>query len=319
MPLSDLDVFNDEVYVNTRELLAYNVDLFNAKTNGGLVLTTGMFRGDFFTESRFDRLSGLIRRRDVYATGAVSAIDFGMSNRSKVKVGAGTPPVNIDPNMMSWIGKDPAAAAAMYSTQLAEEMLLDQINAEVNALIAAMTNVGATMTYDGTGGTATQTGLVNGKMLLGDRSGEIKCWVMNSATYFALLKAGLANAANLFTFGNVNVMVDATGTPFVVTDLPALVYTSTGTKYHVLGLTPGAAVVEGSNDFVSNVVTVNGQNNILRTVQSEWTYNLSLKGFTWDTTNGGKSPTDAELATGTNWDYNFASVKDGPGVLVNFA
>lgn len=320
MALSDLDIFNDEVYVNTRELLAYNVDLFNAGTDGALVLTTGMFRGDFSTEARFDRLSGLTRRRDVYATGAVNPIKFGMSNRSKVKVGAGTPPVEIDPNIMSWIGKDPAAAAAMYSTQLAEDMMLDEINAAVNSLVAAMTNAGATMVYDGTAGTATQTALVSGKALLGDRSSEIRCWIMNSKQYFDLVKAGLANAEQLFTFGTVNVMVDAMGTPFIVTDLPALGYSIAGpaTRYHTLGLSAGAAVVEGANDFVSNIVTVNGQNNILRTIQSEWTYNLSLKGFTWDTANGGASPTDAELATGTNWDYNFSSVKDGPGVMVNF-
>lgn len=34
-----------------------------------------------------------------------------------------------------------------------------------------------------------------------------------------------------------------------------------------------------------------------------------------DIANGGKSPTDAELATGSNWDQVATSIKDTAGVL----
>jgi hypothetical protein len=63
-----------------------------------------------------------------------------------------------------------------------------------------------------------------------------------------------------------------------------------------------------------NVETRNGDENIRRTQQSEWTYNLSLKGYKWDETNGGASPSDAALGTGTNWDKQATDIKNTAGV-----
>jgi hypothetical protein len=40
-----------------------------------------------------------------------------------------------------------------------------------------------------------------------------------------------------------------------------------------------------------------------------------MLGYSWDTTNGGKSPTDAEIATGTNWDTYVTDVKNSAGVV----
>jgi hypothetical protein len=71
-----------------------------------------------------------------------------------------------------------------------------------------------------------------------------------------------------------------------------------------------------NGDFVQNVQTLNGDENIKRTIQSEWSYNLGIKGYAWDKTNGGKSPNDAALATGTNWDRYATSFKDTAGVLL---
>ena len=51
------------------------------------------------------------------------------------------------------------------------------------------------------------------------------------------------------------------------------------------------------------------------TMQADYTFGLGLKGFTWDTANGGKSPTSAELATGTNWDLVANSIKGSAGVI----
>lgn len=50
-------------------------------------------------------------------------------------------------------------------------------------------------------------------------------------------------------------------------------------------------------------------------MQVDYTFGLSLKGYTWDESNGGKSPSDAALATGTNWDKVATSIKHTAGVL----
>jgi hypothetical protein len=62
---------------------------------------------------------------------------------------------------------------------------------------------------------------------------------------------------------------------------------------------------------------VNGDENITRSWQAQWSYNVGLKGFAWDKTAGGHSPSNAALATGTNWDRFATETKDLAGVIVN--
>ncbi|MTV78311.1 hypothetical protein GM535_13950, partial [Streptococcus pneumoniae] len=71
-------------------------------------------------------------------------------------------------------------------------------------------------------------------------------------------------------------------------------------KEKVLSLVDGAAVVFDGGDVISNIETSNGGERIVTTMQVDYSFGLGLKGYTWDETNGGKSPTDAELATGSN-------------------
>jgi len=82
-----------------------------------------------------------------------------------------------------------------------------------------------------------------------------------------------------------------------------------------LALADGAAVVYDGGDVISNIETSNGQTRIETTMQVDYTFGVALKGYTWDTVNGGKSPTDAELATGSNWDKVATSIKHTAGVL----
>ncbi|HDN27279.1 MAG TPA: hypothetical protein ENG03_09340 [Thioploca sp.] len=128
----------------------------------------------------------------------------------------------------------------------------------------------------------------------------------------------LANAENLFTFGNVKVIQDGFGRPLVITDAPALIDTSTtnNDNYHTLGLVSEGLIVESNDDFYQSTQEVNGDVNILRTVQSEWSNNYAIQGWSWDKASGGKSPTDAELATAANWDKYASSNKNLAGVLL---
>ena len=40
-----------------------------------------------------------------------------------------------------------------------------------------------------------------------------------------------------------------------------------------------------------------------------------MKGYAWDTSTGGKTPTDAELIASGNWDKVATSIKHTAGVL----
>ena len=73
--------------------------------------------------------------------------------------------------------------------------------------------------------------------------------------------------------------------------------------------------VHDAGDLITNIETNNGSQRIQTTMQADYTFGLGLKGYAWDVTSGGKSPTDAELATGSNWDKIATSLKQTAGVL----
>ena len=311
------DIINNLIYGSYWQFLSYNTQLFNEKSMGGLRLSTGpAIQGDYEKSSYFTRLSGMVRDRDITSDSTVSAIDFSMDSIARVKYAKGTPPIRLDDHRWQWILKSPEEASAQIGKQLAEETLADNLAMAVNALIAANTNVGATLTYDGTAGTCSLTGLTTAAQLWGDRSSQIKCWLMHSKSFNDLQIAALTNANELFKFGDVSIVTDQLGRPFIVSDIASLAYTSTGTKYHTLGLGEGAVTIEAGNDFQSSIVATNGSENILKTFQAQWTNNIALKGFTWNT--AVTMPTTAQLGTGTNWVKKATSVKDCGAILANF-
>lgn len=324
MALSDLAVYSEYVYSAMTETVAQEVEKFNAASQGTIILSPAANQGDYSDTAKWKKISGLVRRRNAYGTGAVTAKVMQNIVETMVKVAAGTAPVNIDPSQFLWIQKNPQEAGVVLGTQLAGDMLADMLNTAITAGYAAMIQTTAIL-YNATGDTPdtlTAAALNKAAAKFGDRSGDIAAWVTHSLPMFNFWNNNITNAAQLFTYGTVSVNQDPFGRVFVVTDCNGLIdFPATPDTYHVLGLVPGALQVEQNNDFIANEATTNGQENILRTWQAEWSYNVGVKGYTWDKTNGGKSPSDAALATSTNWDKYATSDKDGPGVIlkVDFA
>ena len=315
------DILNKLMYGSYRQFLAYNANLFNTNTRGGLLLSTGPdIQGDFEKMSFFKNISGLVQDRDITADTDLSVVRFEMDNMARIKYAKGTPQVEIVPHQWDWILKSPEEGMAMLGEQLAEQTLADNLAVAVAALVAANTNVGATLVYDGTAGTPTLSALTDTAQLWGDRSNNIACWVMHSKSFTDLQKAGLLNAQNLFTYGTVNFMADQTGRPFIVSDLPGLVYSVAGpaTRYRILGLSPGAVKIEAGQEFRSLFQETGGKVNIKTAWQAQWTNNIELKGFGWNTTAVPSNPTTAQLGTGTNWVKKATSVKDCGAVVGNF-
>ncbi len=320
MSLNNFKVFNDFAQGSATEVLAHNVELFNAATKGGILLQAARNAGDFSDKTMWAKLSGLVRRRNPYGSGAVTPLALSQLQDTSVKVAAGTPPVSLDPGMFEWILKNPKEGGVVYGQQLAEERMADMVDVAIAALIASLVNEG-TNYYATLGATATYAGLNLAAGKFGDRSQSLACWVAHSKVLTDIWAANIANTASLFNFGTINVRTDPFGRPIIITDAQSLVDSNgAGTgpdvaSYRTLGLVPGAALIEDNGDYTSNLETKNGDENILRTVQSEWSYNVSVKGFAWDKSNGGKAPTTAALGTGTNWDAFATSPKDLAGVI----
>lgn len=316
MALSDMKVFNEYVMPATIETLGQMVAKFNGESAGAIRLTTEGFDGDFYQESFFAAIHSAQRRVDRYASqGSASATDLSQLQKNGVKVAGGFGPIRFEPSQMTWLQKPTAEGIEVASRNFAEALLKDQLNTAVASLVAAIANQGADTTVDVSATAACSYGTMNSaNALFGDNSSNIVANVMNGAQYHTLISQNLSNGAQLFVAGNVQV-VDILGRPVIVTDAPALYAAGTPNVNKVLGLVDGAAIVYDGGDVISNIETTNGQTRIETTMQVDYSFGVALKGYSWDTANGGKSPTDAELATGTNWDKVATDIKHTAGVL----
>ncbi|MNE11056.1 hypothetical protein D3C80_1037980 [compost metagenome] len=231
-----------------------------------------------------------------------------------MKIAGGFGPILWEPSQLSWIQKNPEEALEVISRNLSEAIMSDQLNTAISALAGAIGNQPtATNDVSATAG-VTYVAINNAHALFGDASQRLVAQVMTGAMYHKLVGQNLANAERLFQFSGVQV-VDILGKAVIITDAPALYEAGTPNKQKVLSLADGAAVVMDGSDLITNIETSNGKERIETTMQADYTFGLGLKGYTWDTANGGKSPTNAELSTGTNWDLVANSIKASAGVL----
>ena len=320
MALSDLAVYSEYAYASMTEVLRQRIDLFNAATGGAITLRSAAHQGDFSDVAFFAKISGLVRRRNSYGSGSVGEKKLAHLVDTMVKVAAGTPPVRLDPGQFKWIQQNPEVAGAALGQQLAVDTMADMLNVGLGASYAALSAQTAVV-YDATGNTLPENtlsfgNLNNGQAKFGDQASTISAWVMHSKPMFDLYGKNLSNAERLFNYGNINVMRDPFGKLLVMTDSQNLVIAGAPNNYAVLGLVPGAVIIDQNNDYTANEEAKNGDENIIRTFQAEWSYNVGVRGFAWDKTNGGKSPNDAALLTATNWDKYATSHKDLAGVVV---
>jgi len=317
MALSQMQVFNQYVMPATIETLGQMVDKFNAESAGAIRLTTAGFDGDFLQESFFAAIHSAQRRVDRYASqGSASATDLTQLKHSSVKVAGGFGPIRFEPSQLTWLQKPTTEGIEVASRNFAEALLRDQLNTAIAGLVAAISNQAAA-TNDVTAGTnavVTFNVINDAHAKFGDRSADIVANVMSGSMYHKLISQNLTNSNRLFTAQGVTI-VDILGKAAIVTDAPALTVSGTPGADRVLGLTAGAATVFDGGDVISNIETSNGQSRIETTMQVDYSFGLGLKGYAWDEANGGKSPTDAELATGSNWDLVATDIKNSAGVI----
>lgn len=318
MALSNMQVFNDYLMPATLVTLAQEIDKFNAASGGAIVLSSEGMTGDFMRDSFFASLASANRRVNRYgANNAQAATPLTELQGSKVKVAGGFGPVSYEPSQMTWLQRPTQQGIAAASGAFAQLLVQDQLNTAIAALVAAIGNNAALVNdVSGTAG-INYVGLNGAHAKFGDMSAQIVANVMDGATYHAFIGANLTNAQTLFKHDTVQV-VDVLGKRLVVTDAPALFEAGTPNKSKVLGLVRGAATVAGASDVIANVQTTNGKERIETTFQADYSFSLGLKGYSWDEVNGGKSPMDAALGTGANWDKVAEFDKMTAGVMAIF-
>jgi hypothetical protein len=315
MALSQMQVFNEYIMPATIETLGQMIDKFNEASRGAIRLTTTGFTGDFLQESFFAGIHSAQRRVNRYAAQAsASATDLTQLKMSTVKIAGGFGPIRFEPSQLTWLQNPTARGVEVASRNFAEALLADQLNTAILALRAAIAGqAAATNDVSATAG-INYTSLNGSHAKFGDRSGDLVATVITGAIYHKLIGDNLTNTPQLFQSDRVRV-VDILGKAMIVTDAPALRVAGTPNKVYALSLVDSAAVVTDAGDIISNIQTNNGQTRIETTMQVDYTFGLGLKGYTWDETNGGKSPLDAAIGTSTNWDKVATDIKMTAGVV----
>lgn len=318
---SDFKIYNEEYYGGMYEELAQNVDAFNSASQNGIRLVQMDKRGDYEKEAFIDQITNLITRRDTTSTSDATAVKMTQGELVSVKLNRKIGPV--DQTLDAWrkISQDQQEMSYILGKMIAKEKMRNFLEAGIRACEAALSGQ-STLTYDATGQsttTLTATHLVSGMNKMGDMANRIVCWVMHSKVYHDLVKQSLADkiyeeAGRVVYGGSPGTL----GKPVVVTDCAGLYVgaDSNYSTYQTLGLVAGGVVVTESEqeELVTDMVT--GKENLIYRVQGEYAFNVGLKGFAWDTTNGGANPTDNNLAYASYWDLEFADVKNCAGVRI---
>lgn len=314
MTIADLKVFNDQLQTAIIKKLTQKTDLFTQAS--GLALVNEAMMGDFKEEAIWENVSEAFREVDIYAAqGAVAAIGLSQDQINEVKTMAAFGPIVWEPSQLNWIGQDEGRALSVISESLSMAIMQNQVNKLIGVLVAALGNE-ASANLDvsalaGDLGAVTQKTLNTTHALFSDSSQNLTSQIMYGTTGHKLLGQALDNGAQLFSEGTVRV-IDILGKKTILTDSPELL---AGGKERVLCLQPNAAIIASNNDFNSVIdpTAGNGKTRLETTYQAEYTENVSVKGYSWNT--AVKSPLKAELETGTNWALTL-DLKQSAGVML---
>lgn len=323
----DLKYINPFVQTGITETLTQAAAGMFEASRGALILQSAFKPGDFETQSFFQNISGLITRRDPTSLAAAADTKLVQAEFSRVKLNRKIGPVAATRDSFRKAGLSRNAMDLVVGQQAGVAMQVDMLNTTLRSLRAALAADAASY-VNGTAGTIKSTGaggLINALSKRGDAAAGIVVWIMHSKVFFDLVEEQIAADIDgvsglVFAEASPRTM----GRPVLVTDSPDLVQAN-GIDigggnfvdgYFTLGLTAAAALMEETEGTEVVTQDITGQENLVVRIQGEYAQNIGLKGYTWDKTNGGENPTNAALATGTNWDTTFADVKDRAGVVI---
>lgn len=325
--VSNFKVYDEYVRGGMIEVEAQASDIFNSKSAGTIVFNTQHTKGNYAFESFTKNTASLITRRVATSLSAVNDLNLTEDENISVKVSRrfqiGQTIDSLRKTMESAPNKEQAMQRFNFilGQQAAKAMQLEMLNTALSAAEAAIDNVAA-VNYDNTGnspGTLTHAALINGLSKFGDRSGDVKAWVMHSGPYFGLLGNAIGTAGfdgvatSVINTGNVPLV----GRPAIISDTAALTTGSGSTlAYQILGLVPGAIEITLDAEPIVETAIITGQQNLIVRVQGEYDYKIKLKGYKWDFGNGGSNPDSSAITTGTNWDKVASDNRDTAGVHI---
>lgn len=315
MATSDMIIFNEQTQLVATETVAQALAAFNEASGGAILIGSSSTLGDYIEEASYKAISALVTRRDAYGSGTLSTKALQQIKDVSVKIDQSIGPVEWTIEQFQRLLKNESEAGIIIGEQAAEAMIQDYLNTTASSLAAAIGNQATLVNDYSATGTAKLVELNKAAGKFGDRQQSLVAWLMHSKVFTDLTNEAVTNTNRLYNIGNIQVMQDGLGRRYVVTDAPSLVVAGAPDTYNTIGMVPGAAMVE-TQPLLTMTQPKADQENMGTIWKGESSFTLGLKGYAWDIANGGKSPTDAEVATGTNWDLIASSTKDTAGVML---
>jgi hypothetical protein len=314
-------IYPELIHAGMVETLQQNTDAFNGAVNNVIRQVTRARLGDYNQESFFGIVSNLISRRKVDASPAnqfVTPSEMPKDEFIGIKINRRIGPVDQTLDSFRKIGQSPDFEVISFTLgeQVAKAMQVDWLDTALTGQVAALL-AQAPLSFIPAGSpipTVTTASLVDTLAQFGDAAQRVRMWVMHSKVYYDLVKEQIAaNITNISDFNIASATPVTLNRPVLVTDSASLI---NGAEYYTLGLVENAAVLEESEDTLLHTDVITGQENIVARMQGEYAFNLNLKGFRWDVTNGGINPDATSIGTGTNWDKAATADKDLGGVIL---
>lgn len=317
---SDFKIYQEEFFGGMTEKLQQNAQGIAEQSKGAIVIKAHEHRGDYEKESFIKSLSALVSRQDITSTSAVTDTALTQDDEIRVKVHRKIGPVAQAKKAFKMISEDPRVLSFILGQQQAQAVAEDMLNTGLAAAANGIANVSALLNDDtaATVKTVTHTSLLQTLALFGDRADRIVAWVMHSTQFFDLGIQAIADQVDTVASGVIQAYnVPGFGRPLLVTDSASLIVTGdTPDSYFVLGLAQDGLQLLQSEEMEVLTEDVSGLEQIVIRYQGEYAYSVGLKGYQWDTTNGGANPSAAAVATGSNWDKVASSNKDTAGVIL---
>lgn len=313
MALSNLQVFNEYFMPAIVETFAEKVQLFNVASNGAILLDSANFRGALQSTAFFANVVSAQRRVNRKGPNTDAPVtNISNKTRTEIKVAGGFGPVVYEPSELTWLEHPTGEGIAIASESFADALLYDQINTALGTTIAAIS--GNQKAIYGSGKQELNYIALNrANSLFGASSNLLATTFMSGATYHKFVEQNLKNAPSvLFKADNV-LVVDILGKKVVVVDAPAL-STHDGLS-RALSLVPNAVTINDPKDMQVNIETKNGKQRLETSFQADYTFNIAMKGYSWDAALGGECPMDPELLSSYNWKLDAANIKQTAGVL----
>ncbi|WP_129141527.1 major capsid protein [Modicisalibacter coralii] len=305
---SDLIIYNDLAQTAYLERIQEVFQVFNAQSQGAIVLDSEMLEGDF-RKRAFYKIGGAIEHRDVTSSATVTGKKIDAGEMVGVKVPFKYGPYETTEEAFKRRARSPEEFSMLVGQDYADALMqgrLSYATAALKAAILANGNMDVTAEFATDGRIA----LTKALRKFGDRFNRVAMWMMDSSNYFDIVDNAISE--KIFEEGNTVIYGGQPGTmgrPVLVTDeAPANT---------VFGLQPGAVSVTESQAPGFRSYMIDNQENLGIGWRAEGTFNLELLGYSWNDSAGGANPNLSAVGTGANWSKYATSDKNTAGVLID--